>query len=93
VAEIPVRVIARARRNGIEGERSGRVLVRVTAPPVDGAANRALCRLIADRIGVPARHVSVVRGQTSRDKIVRVEGGDAAALRAALLDPAAPSGR
>ena len=58
---------------------------RVTAPPVDGRANDALCRLIADRAGVAPSRVSVVRGGRARDKVVRVEGLDPAALRARLL--------
>jgi hypothetical protein len=66
------------------GERSGRLLIRVSAPPVDGAANTALCRLIAKRAGVARGRVSVVRGKRSRDKTVEVEGMDAGELRAAL---------
>jgi uncharacterized protein YggU (UPF0235/DUF167 family) len=57
----------------------------VTAPPVDGRANDALCRLIADRAGVAPSRVSVVRGAKARDKVVRVEGLDSAAVRARLL--------
>jgi uncharacterized protein YggU (UPF0235/DUF167 family) len=59
--------------------------VRVTAPPVDGKANAALCALVADRVGVAAGRVSVVRGASSRDKVVRVEGVAAEAARTALL--------
>ena len=59
--------------------------MRVTAPPVDGRANDALCRLIAARAGVAASRVTVVRGVKARDKVVRVEGVDAAALRRRLL--------
>jgi len=77
-------VIPRARREEIAGERDGRLLVRLTAPPVDGAANAALRKLVARRAGVPARAVSIVRGASSRDKVVRVEGVDAGALRAAM---------
>ena len=84
VAELEVRVIPRARRDEIAGQRSGRVLIRLTAPPVDGAANTALCRFVARRVGVPARSVSIARGQTSTDKVVRVEGLTAAELRAAM---------
>ena len=58
--------------------------MRVTAPPVDGKANAALCRLIAERVGVPRRAVEVVRGQSVRDKVVRVDGVEPAALREAL---------
>jgi uncharacterized protein len=74
VADVRVRVVARARRDEIAGERDGRLVVRVTAPPVDGKANAAVCRLIADAYGVPKNRVTVVRGAKSRDKLVRVEG-------------------
>ena len=66
------------------GERAGAVVIRVTAPPVDGRANDALCRLIAKAAGVAPSKVSIVRGHTARDKQVRVEGVGEAALRAAL---------
>jgi uncharacterized protein YggU (UPF0235/DUF167 family) len=66
------------------GERDGVVLVRVTAPPVDGRANEALCRLIAKRARVGVRSVSVLRGAGAREKVVRVEGIDSARLRVAL---------
>ena len=60
------------------------MVIRVTAPPVDGKANAALCAFVAKRAGVPPSHVRVVKGMTSRDKVVRVEGIELAALRAAL---------
>ena len=82
--EITVRLQPRARANEIVGERAGALLARVTAAPADGAANRALCRLIARRAHVAAGRVSVIRGASSRQKLVRVEGIDGAALRAAL---------
>jgi hypothetical protein len=82
-----VRLQPRARRAEVVGERAGAIVIRVTAPPVDGKANAALCAFIADRAGVPPSRVTVVRGGTSRDKVVRVEGADAAAVRAALLHP------
>jgi uncharacterized protein (TIGR00251 family) len=84
MAEVEVRVIPRARRDEIAGERAGRLLIRLTAPPVDGAANAALCRLVARRAGVAARQVSILRGHASRDKLVRVEGLSEAELRASL---------
>jgi uncharacterized protein YggU (UPF0235/DUF167 family) len=83
-----VRLQPRARRDEVVGERAGAVVIRVTAPPVDRRANDALCRLIAKRAGVAPSRVSVVRGHAVRDKVVRVEGVDESALRAALgLDP------
>jgi uncharacterized protein len=83
-AEIAIRLQPRASRAAVVGERDGRIVVRVTAAPVDGRANAALCALIAKRAGVPRSRVRVVRGQTARDKVVRVEGADAATVRAAL---------
>jgi hypothetical protein len=66
------------------GERDGAVVIRVTAPPVDGKANAALCRLVAKKAGVAPSDVTVLRGHTARDKTLRVDGVDIAALRAAL---------
>lgn len=79
-----MRLQPRARRAEVVGERAGAVLIRVTAPPVDGRANAALCALVAERAGVPKSRVEVVRGMTGRDKVVRVEGLEIAAVRAAL---------
>ena len=56
----------------------------MTAPPVDGKANAALCAFVAERAGVPPSRVDVVRGMTSRDKVVRVEGVSEGELRTAL---------
>jgi uncharacterized protein len=77
---ISVRVQARAAREEIVGVRAGALIVRLTAPPVDGRANEALCRLLARRLAVAKTRVAVVRGAGSRDKLVRVEGVSAAQL-------------
>jgi uncharacterized protein len=74
----------RARRDEVVGEREGAVVIRVTAPPVDGRANEALCRLVAKKAGVAPSRVTVIRGHAARDKTLEVEGVDEAALRAAL---------
>jgi uncharacterized protein (TIGR00251 family) len=79
-----VRLQPRARREEIVGEREGAVLIRVTAPPVDGKANDALCRLIAKKAGVAPSRVTVLKGHTARDKTLDVDGVDIASLRAAL---------
>jgi uncharacterized protein (TIGR00251 family) len=83
-AELTVRLQPRARRNAIVEERDGVLRVTVAAAPVDGQANAALCKLIAKRAGVARGRVSVVRGERSRDKVVRVEGLGSAEVRAAL---------
>ena len=59
-------------------------MIRVTAPPVDGRANEALCRLVAKRAGVAPSRVTVVRGHTAREKTLDVDGIETAPLRAAL---------
>jgi uncharacterized protein (TIGR00251 family) len=80
-----VRLTPRAKRSEIGAPRADGVLaVRVTAPPVDGKANTALCRLLADRLGVAPSRVRVVQGHTARDKLVEIEGVDEALLRARL---------
>jgi uncharacterized protein len=82
--EIAVRLQPRAGATEIVGEREGVLVVRVTAPPVEGRANDALCRLIAKRARVGVRSVSVVRGVGSREKVVRVRGVAAPELRRRL---------
>lgn len=83
-AELTVRLQPRARRNAIVDERDGVLRVTVAAAPVDGQANAALCKLIAKRARVARGRVTVVRGERSRDKVVRVEGLGTAEVRAAL---------
>jgi uncharacterized protein (TIGR00251 family) len=84
MAELRVRLQPRARRDEIVGERGGAVVIRVTAPPVDGKANDALCQLLAKAAGVAPSRVAIVRGHAARDKVVRVEGVSDAALRSVL---------
>jgi uncharacterized protein (TIGR00251 family) len=48
--------------------------VKVHAPPVEGRANEALCEFLADRLGLPRRAIRVLRGDTSRQKLLRIAG-------------------
>ena len=70
---IEVRVQPRASSNQIVGYRDGVLRVRLQAPPVDGAANDALVRFLADQLGVARRQVRIVSGFGSRNKLVEVE--------------------
>jgi uncharacterized protein len=79
-----VRVQPRASRNAVSGEREGALVVRLTAPPVEGAANEALARFLGKALGVAPSAVSVVSGATGRNKVVRVAGLDAATARERL---------
>jgi uncharacterized protein (TIGR00251 family) len=83
-ANLNVRLQPRAKRNAIVDERDGVLRVSVAAAPVAGQANAALCKLIAKRAGVARGRVSVIRGERSREKVVRVEGLTPAELRRAL---------
>jgi uncharacterized protein (TIGR00251 family) len=75
-----VRVQPRASRSEIVGVHGDAMKIRLSAPPVDGAANEALVELIADVLGVGRRAVRIVSGETSRSKVVEVEGVTAAAV-------------
>jgi uncharacterized protein (TIGR00251 family) len=87
-ALLQIRVIPRSPRTRVDGRRGDAILVRLNAPPVDGAANEALIAFLSDILDVPRRSISIVSGETSRDKRVRVEGIDPAAAIARLLAPA-----
>jgi uncharacterized protein (TIGR00251 family) len=82
--ELAVRLQPHARSSEIVGERDGVLIVRVTAPAVEGRANTALCRLIAKRARLGVRSVTIVRGAGAREKVLRVQGISAAGLREAL---------
>ena len=79
-----VRVQPRASRSEIAGEYNGAIKVRLSAPPVDGAANDALVDLLADELSVARRDVSIVSGASSRSKTVAVAGVDVAAVERLL---------
>ena len=82
VVRVAVHVQPRASRSEIIGQHGAALKVRLQAPPVDGAANAALVRLLADSLGVPQRAVRVVAGTTSRSKTVEVDGTTEGAVRA-----------
>ena len=71
---ITVRVQPRASRDRLTGYRDGNLRVSVTAPPHGGRANAALLELLADALGVARSRLNIIRGHSSRDKIVAVEG-------------------
>lgn len=85
---ISIRVIPRAGKSGLAGTRGDALLVRLHAPPVEGAANAELIDLIATVLDVPRRAVSIVAGERSRQKRVRVSGIDAAAAAPRLMEGA-----
>jgi uncharacterized protein (TIGR00251 family) len=70
---LDVRVIPRAKRDEVGGERDGRLVVRTVAAPTDGKANAAVIKLLATHLGVPPRRLELVSGHTSRDKVFRIK--------------------
>jgi uncharacterized protein (TIGR00251 family) len=81
---LSVRLTPRAARDKLVAGPGDGYQAHVTAPPVEGAANNALCKLVAKAAGVAPSRVSVVRGQRSRQKVVRVDGVGEADLRARI---------
>jgi uncharacterized protein (TIGR00251 family) len=81
---IDVRVVPRAARPGIAGTRDGALLVRLSAPPVEGAANEELIHVLAKATGVPKRAITIVSGERSRSKRVAIDGITVDAARTIL---------
>ncbi len=71
---LSIRIQPRASKNEILRMEGGMLKVRLTAPPVDGAANEALVKFLADTLSIAKSQVEIVSGHTSRQKIVRVNG-------------------
>ena len=81
---LEVRVIPRSPRTRGDGRRGNAILIRLAAPPVDGAANDALLRYLSDTLDVPRRAIRLIAGEKSRDKKVAVAGIDLRAVLVAL---------
>ena len=79
-----VRVIPRSARSEIVGELDGAVKVKLSSPPVDGAANAELIKLFAKKLGVSKSAIEIVSGETSRTKRLRVTGVTAEEVRSLL---------
>ena len=71
---LAIKLQPRASANEIGEPLGNELRVKVTAPPVDAAANEALIRLLADQLDCPRGRVELVRGHTSRHKVVKVHG-------------------
>jgi uncharacterized protein YggU (UPF0235/DUF167 family) len=68
---LEIRVIPRAKRNEIGGERAGRLLVRTTAAPVDGKADKSVIRQVAEHLGIRPGCIEIATGHSSRNKTLR----------------------
>lgn len=83
--DLDVRVTPRAGRTGFAGMREDVLLVRLAAAPVDGAANEELINLIAKTLRIPRRDITIVSGERSRTKRIRITGLDREQALAKLL--------
>ncbi|MEP7214061.1 MAG: DUF167 domain-containing protein [Acidobacteriota bacterium] len=84
-AKLTVRVVPRSSRSEIIGEHDGALKIKLTSPPVDGAANAELIALIAKKLGVPRSNVEITSGESSKTKQLRITGVTASQIRS-LLD-------
>lgn len=73
-----------APRSAVVGWLGEALKVKIHAPALEGRANEELCEFLADTLGLPRRAVNLVRGDKSRQKLVRIDGLDLAAVRARL---------
>jgi uncharacterized protein (TIGR00251 family) len=81
---VAIKATPNAPRDEIVGWLGDVLKVKIHAPPLEGRANEALCAFLAARLGLPRRAVTVLRGDTSRQKLVRVEGLSLPELRTRL---------
>ena len=82
---IKIKVLPRSSRNGIAGKEGDVYKVKITAPPVEGSANKALIELLAKRLGVAKGRVEIISGTRSRLKSVRVRGIPSGEIDALLV--------
>lgn len=79
-----IKVQPRASKNGLAGVMEDVLKVRLTAPPVDGAANEACCRFLAEIFDVAKSNIEILSGHTGRNKLIRVDGVTIDQARAVL---------
>jgi len=88
-AALAVQVLPRAGKNEVVGVQGDVIKIRLTAPPVEGAANAALIGFLADTLGVAKGRIEIVAGETSRRKLVTILGMTPAEVERRLLGPGA----
>jgi hypothetical protein len=81
---LAVKVTPNAPRTEVVGWLGDVLKIKVHAPPVEGRANEVLCAFLAETLGMPRRSVSMLRGETSRQKVIHISGLTADAVKARL---------
>ena len=85
MAALRFRIVPNAQQNKVMGEHGAAIKIKLRAPAVEGKANAALCRFLAEQLEIPERAIVLERGQKSRDKLIRIEGLSEGELRSRLL--------
>ncbi|KUG02705.1 hypothetical protein ASZ90_019899 [hydrocarbon metagenome] len=82
ISEIPggirleIKVQPRSSKNQIAGKQEGALKIKLTAPPVEGEANQALINFLSAFLKIPKRNINLIKGETSRHKLVEIQGID-----------------
>lgn len=84
---IRIKLVPRAAANQVDGRHGDAVKIRLNAPPVDGKANAALLRFLADKLDLPVAALAITAGHTGRNKTVRISGLDPETVRTRLAGP------
>jgi uncharacterized protein (TIGR00251 family) len=74
VATIPVHISPNAKTDTVVGAHGDAIKIKLRAPAVEGKANTALCRFLAEKLSIPQRAVILEHGERSRDKMIRIDG-------------------
>lgn len=77
-----LKAVPNAKRDEVAGWLGDRLKVRVSAPPEDGRANKAICELLARELGVKPSAITIIRGHTSPEKTAQIEGLPQSAIEA-----------
>ena len=86
MATIRVHIVPNAKSNTVVGEHGDAIKIKLRAPPVEGRANAALRRFLAEQLEIPPRAIALERGERSRDKVIRIDGLREEDVRRDLLD-------
>jgi uncharacterized protein (TIGR00251 family) len=87
VATIQVHIIPNAKTDKVAGEYGDAIKIKLRAPAVEGKANTALCRFLAEKLRIPQRAIVLERGERSRDKVIRIDGPSEEDVRRRLREP------
>ena len=83
---LAIKAVPNAPRNEVVGWLGGALKIKLHAPPVEGRANEVLCEFLAETLNLPRRAVTMLRGETSRQKVIHIAGLGFDAVKARLIE-------